>query len=224
MEKTEKASPTKIVHAPKITSADKRLNCEDENAIPIERRHRALGRLWSEIMFDHKTKKRVIFEDMEVVDTPEIITSLLKIAKRTRSGLIKVGLERRKEVQFMVICPKKEPDDYKPRFFVVDGDAIIVAALNGALRVKKITVEGKGKQDASKVFEGQKEWKLWNVMMNNCRLTVNEKLEGVAVDEALEDIDTSDEEVVKDMDAAIEETGKSEKTGGREGDLARRKL
>ena len=181
-EKTEKAKLTKIIHAPKITSYDKCINWREESAIPIERRYRALGRLWSEVMVDPKTKKRIVFEDMEVVDTPEEITSLLKMlktAQKEQAGLIQVNLEGRGAIRFMVPCQNTEKYDLKPRFFVCDGDAIIVACQNGALRIKRITVEGEAKQHASKVFQAVQEWELWNIRMDNLRLIVKAKSDGV---------------------------------------------
>jgi methionyl-tRNA formyltransferase len=172
---TEKTKLTKIIHAPKITSADKWINWTEESAIPIERRYRALGRLWSEVQIDTQTKKRIVFEDMELVPTPEAVLQLLKRARRIRTGIVKVGDERKRNVRFMVTCSGKSKEDLKPRFFVVDGDAIIVVSRHGSLRVKRITVEGKGKQDARAVFEGLREWDLWNVQMENFRMIVRDK-------------------------------------------------
>jgi methionyl-tRNA formyltransferase len=176
---TERAKLTKIVHAPKITSMDKRINWKDHSAITIERRYRALGRLWSEVQLDPETKKRIVFEDIELVPIPEVILQLLKSEQGTRTGKLSVG-EKRGIVRFMVICPDSKDGDMKPRFFVVDGDSIIIASKNGALRVKKITVEGKGKQDASKIFKELKEWDQWKILRENFRVIVRKQEESSA--------------------------------------------
>ncbi|KAG0645833.1 Methionyl-tRNA [Hyphodiscus hymeniophilus] len=173
---------TAPLHAPKITSADKRINWKDESVIPIERRHRALGRLWTEVLFDPETKKRIFFEDMELVDMPEAITSLMAKRKETETGLVE-GSEERTTVRFLAISPKTAKENPRPRFFVSDGDAIIVACKGGAFRAKYITVEGKGRQHASRAFGGVEEWEQWDIRSDKFKLFLTPKR--AQVDEGL---------------------------------------
>jgi len=170
----DKAKLTQIVHAPKITSANRCVNWTSDSAISIERRYRAFGRLWTEILFAGGVKKRIILEDMELVPMPGVIEGLLKHASTTRKGTVQVSVETMRQVRFMVTGAKtsvdettKEKEYLKPRFFVVDGDAAIFACKNGALRVKQITVEGKEKQHARLVLEGAKGWDQWRLRMEN---------------------------------------------------------
>lgn len=196
--KTEKAKLTKIIHAPKITSADRQINW-GHSSVTAERKYRALGRLWTEIMFDPETKKRIVLEDMEVVPTPEPILKLLRSEKGVRRGRLTVGEEKRRILRFMVTI--KENGDLKPRFFVIDGEAIIVAGSADALRVKKITVEGKGTQAARQVFEGLKEWDTWKVLRENFHVIVRRNGGGIEEQVASESEKTAEEE----LDKALEE-------------------
>jgi methionyl-tRNA formyltransferase len=161
--------PHRLVHAAKITSADKWVNWREHSPTTIERRFRALGRLWSLIHLDPETKKRIVFEDMEVVPKPEPIMNWLKKFQQKRHGPVKPTDEEKETIHFAVIA---DGGYMKPRFYVVDGDTIIVGCQNEALRIRKITVEGKGKQDAATVMAGFKDWEKWNIRRVNWYVNV----------------------------------------------------
>lgn len=161
--------PAKLIHAKKITAADKWVNWREHSAISIERRYRALGRLWSLVHLDPETKQRIIFEDMEVVPLPEPISNFLKRYKEVKGGPMKPTDEEKEAVHFVVMA---DNGFMKPRFYVLDGDAVIISGQMDALRVRKITVEGKGRQDAATVMKGFKDWKQWKIRRQNFHVNV----------------------------------------------------
>ena len=194
-ETTKMAKRTEITHAPKLSSADRRIKWEEEDAIQIERRYRALGRLWTEVLFGPDTKKRIVFEDVEVVPKNEAIAQLTKSEKGVHRGRLIVGEVQKRVIRFMVT---KAYDKLEPRFFVVDGDAIIINCNHDALRVRKITVEGKGSQHARQVFEGLTEWDTWKILRENFQVIVKKEDGETGDGDDLESKRTAEEEAYDD--------------------------
>jgi methionyl-tRNA formyltransferase len=149
--------PIHVMHAPKITPNDRQIDWLFWNASTIDRRHRALGRLWSTIWVNTETAKRFVFEDFEIVPRPE---AMLMYQKILDSG--KENVDHTVPLMIYSTCGTTER---RPRAYVNDGDAIIIATRNGtAVRVKEITVEGETRRTASKVMQGiQEDFRAWRV-------------------------------------------------------------
>lgn len=76
--------PDMLVHAPKISKEDRLVNWQRyEAATRIDRRHRALGPMYSMIYVDEHVEKRFVFHDFEVVEHPKAIE---KMAWEWRTG------------------------------------------------------------------------------------------------------------------------------------------
>ncbi len=161
------------------------------------------------MQFDPDTKRRIFFEDIELVPTPEPILQLLEREKGVRRGRLVVGEEKRRVLRFMVLSPEKELGDLRARFFVVDGDAIVISCRHGGLRVKQITVEGKAKRDARKVFERLEEWDKWKILRDDFRVIVKRQEEmdfDSATEEGVRTVyeTASDSEIREPVDAPSE--------------------
>ena len=142
-----------------------------------------------------------MFEDMEIVPMPEVLAKLLNQERGTRTGSLETGEEKRDIVRFMVMPPKSDEGYRTMRFFVVDGDAIIIACRwNSALRVKEITVEGKGKQAASKVFQGLKEWEDWKIVREDFRVVVKKSSDDAEIAGVDEQAKTRNEKPAEGLD------------------------
>jgi methionyl-tRNA formyltransferase len=160
---------TNIHHATKITSQDRQIDWKSWPSLKVERYHRAIGRLWNNIQFEPNTVKRVIFEDIEVVEMPEVLVEWSVKAREYSEGKIEEENDF-KAVRFMVYLSPN--NDRIPQFYVADGDAIIIAApgpssdlaSSQAVRVKEITVDGQGKQAASKIMTRIHDRKMWQLM------------------------------------------------------------
>jgi len=79
-------TPKYLQHAPKITPADRQIDWREWRAIHIERRYRALDRLWNNIYIEIDKFQRCIFEDIEVVPTPHVILDWLENVHANSSG------------------------------------------------------------------------------------------------------------------------------------------
>lgn len=157
-----------LVHARKLTKADQQVNW-NRPGNAIERQHRALGRLWNELLVDEKTAARVIFEDMSLVPRPENLATRLNEKKHELDGLLKPhALDQ--DIHFLVVNDvQEEPSEFhngrKVIFYVKDEeDAVIIATSDkDAIRVKRITIGGKGSKPAAialKPFSDSESWQL----------------------------------------------------------------
>ncbi|KAA8574481.1 hypothetical protein EYC84_005940 [Monilinia fructicola] len=115
--------------APKIKPNDRYIDLEEGLSIDVERKYRALGRLWcyTRTWWSGKDKKRTIFEDFEVVTLPD------------NSMVPEHELQRLYRVfpKWEFFCTRVYPDTTHP------GSIIIPTVERGlGLRVKHILVEG----------------------------------------------------------------------------------
>ena len=149
-------------HAAKITPEDKHINFLEWGGDQIYRHYRALGRLWTDIWIDAVTKRRLIFEDITLVDMATITGAEHWTDRFPRSSVE----ERVKDGHYVpprFITVSKNTDTWHPIFYDVDGTAIVLHTSNGAVRVGTITIEGQSKKVASKALKGlphEKSWRL----------------------------------------------------------------
>lgn len=154
--------PQKVKRAPKVTVADREINWKQWSSILIDRRARALGRLWNRIVMNAHTTKRFIFEDIEPVATPEVIKRWLADMKGEHSDAQVEEARLAHNIRFMNF--KTAQDDDGAVLFVEDGNAVILAPNGGGgVRVKEITVEGLGKRPAGQVMQSIREGEVWNL-------------------------------------------------------------
>lgn len=157
---------SKLRLAPKITAADREINWKVRHASYIDRRARALGRLWNRVGIDPHTTKRFIFEDIEVVPLPEAVKEWYSLIEQQEpKGIYHDGIEKarlKNEIRFLNI--KQEPEDDWAQLYVEDGDAVIFPTGDrGGIRVTEITVEGLGKKPASQAMKSVKEDEEWEL-------------------------------------------------------------
>lgn len=146
-------------HAAKITSEDRCINFLEWGGDRIYRHYRALGRLWADIWMDARTTKRLIFEDISLVDRGTItgVEHLKDGHPRPSVG------EREKDLHFapQFIITSKTADAWHPIFYDVNGTAIVLQTNNGAVRVGSITIEGQSKKTASKALRSLRPEDSW---------------------------------------------------------------
>jgi len=150
-----------FLHAPKITSADRKIiwGKKGNFASGI----RALGRMWSEFYVDATKRKRCIFEDVEESEEtfPSSFVRLFQGDNQVRSPTAE-------ELAVKFVMVEGEQDEVKaPLFYVEDGDTILIGEpgcagdmrysksgkqIFHALRVKNITLEGQGSKPAAVVM------------------------------------------------------------------------
>ncbi|KAH7356546.1 formyl transferase, partial [Rhexocercosporidium sp. MPI-PUGE-AT-0058] len=149
--------PVKLNHAAKITPADKRIFWQVKSAATdIPARQRALGRLWTSVLIDSETPKRLIIEDSETVKRPaELMDKFEKTGEAKTHLLPEIG----NSVHFFV----EDQELRQPIFYVEDGPAVIFRTPFKAIRVRRITVEGQGSKDASKAMASLRSMDAWRV-------------------------------------------------------------
>jgi methionyl-tRNA formyltransferase len=161
-------------HATKITPGDGELLLLDCEADQIYRQYRAIGRLWSNVLVDPETSKRLIFEDITLVDKSEVISDWIQLCKGNYSRPGAANKEENIEspaVRFIVpsnVIGARE----QPLLYVEDGDAIVFNTRTYAVRIGSITVEGQGKKAASKALRNIQREEVWRLI---CVPTLNEK-------------------------------------------------
>lgn len=140
-----------LLHAPKITQEDKRIQWNDQNgAIGADRRYRALGRLWTEVSDSGDRPKRMLCEGISEIGLEKVLQERNnnKLAQEYKSfdkwfnepdGVL-MSTYRFDSWPFGAGLPYWE-----------DGDAIIVAVpgqKGSALRIEHITLEGMARKSA----------------------------------------------------------------------------
>lgn len=154
--------PKDLIHAPKITPDDKRISWGIRSRpTMISRQFRALGRLWSTFYLDPKTIKRLIFEDIESLDTPENLKGVKSRAlyapgegSQHHSIEPSPSAAELNSSSINLVVPADDPEHLHQLFYIEDGDAVIFQVQSGCIRVKRITVEGQRSQAASKAMQG----------------------------------------------------------------------
>ena len=171
-----KVSEASLVHARKLTKDDQKIDWNRPGRA-IERRHRALGRLWNELYIDRETSARVIFEDMSYVPRPESLAIRLQEREHELNGRMK-SHPLDPEIHFLVVNdvqeePTKFHDGRKVLFYVKDEeDAVIIAASDkDAIRVKNIIVAGKGSKPAAIALKPFSDGETWRLMKNKTKQT-----------------------------------------------------
>jgi len=147
-----------IKHAPKITPEDRHIDWRSWTSVTIGRRHRALGRLWCLIWAGTNVVKRFVFEDSEEVPMPEALEQCLQAI--SAQGEVHISSEN-DPVRWLAYVPSKGTLEWRP--YVEDGNAIIIAAGDGAVRVQEVTVEGQSKKPASKALRNIEKIGHWEV-------------------------------------------------------------
>jgi methionyl-tRNA formyltransferase len=141
-------------HATKITPEDRKIDFLAWEGDRIYRHHRALGRLWTNVWIDAKATKRLIFEDITLVEKPKITW--------TESGEHRPGASAEKpnemhSVAHLFVVASKVAKTWHPVMYVEDGNGVIFNTNDSAVRVGSITVEGQSKKTASKALRSLQE-------------------------------------------------------------------
>jgi len=171
----------KSKHATKITPEERKIFSLEWDGSRIYRQYRAVGRVWSDVWIDAKTTKRLIFEDITVVDRSAVISDWIEQWKNKSH---KTDTEEKEEeidsaaIRFFV--PSKDKGPRQPLLYIEDGDAVVFNAPHSCLRIGSITVEGRGKKPASKALRSIHREGVWRLMSaapkyalgNTCRLLV----------------------------------------------------
>lgn len=158
-------SPRLKVHAPKITARDREVPWHRWSAREVDRRHRALGRLWSAVLTDVSETKRVIFEDIEVVPANDALSKWYSGFQVSESTRREIRQENDAGIHFMVHNYTGTPI---PLMYVVDGDAVIFAPKSHQfVRVREMTMEGGSKKPARVVMQRLKDRELWYLTRND---------------------------------------------------------
>jgi methionyl-tRNA formyltransferase len=136
-----------VRHAPKINTKDRHINWATMTASEICRRDRVVGRLWSIYQPTGQAAKRIIFHDMDVVETPPIYLN----NKKERMAECTAG-------EHMLELPSSGFDGkyVKGRSFMKFGKAIIVPTKCGeALLIREITKDGQKRMSAAEALFGK---------------------------------------------------------------------
>lgn len=160
--------PENLIHAGKITPADREITWGEFSGPDVSRKFRALGRLWTDIHIDSTTQssggiKRAIFEDGELIEMPPILQEWMssadftKVSSRPKLEDINIG------VDFFVFNHNGVRSN-KPQMYLVDKDGKAIILVNeqdpkSSLRVREMTVAGMAKQPAAlamREFKGVK--------------------------------------------------------------------
>lgn len=129
-------------HATKITPEDRKISLLDWEGDRIYRHYRALGRLWTDVWITAKTPRRLIFEDITLIDKPDAFWI-------HSSENIDEDADGTRPLLPHFIVASKWPGSWHPVLYVEDGDGVIFKTVKTALRVGRITVEGQSKKAAS---------------------------------------------------------------------------
>jgi methionyl-tRNA formyltransferase len=152
-------------HASKITPEDKKILLLEWDGHRICRQYRAVGRVWTNIWIDAKTTKRLIFDDVTLVDKSAVISDWIE---HWNNKCQKIDTEKKEEAidvaAIRFIVPSKANGPRQPLLYVEDGDAIIFNAVNSAIRIGSITVEGHGKKPASKALRNIHRQGVWRLI------------------------------------------------------------
>ncbi|KAH7407856.1 methionyl-tRNA formyltransferase [Cadophora sp. MPI-SDFR-AT-0126] len=151
--------PKKLTHAAKITPKDKKVHWHTKTAaVDIPAHQNALGRLWTTVLVDPKTQKRLILEDSETVDRPEVFRHVSEVESFQRYQ-DRVSQKLGRSVHFFV----EDPETFQPVLYVEDGSAVVFRTPTEGVRVKRITAEGQETKDACKVMEGIRRANAWDL-------------------------------------------------------------
>lgn len=163
-------APQNLIHAGKITSADREVVWGELSSENLERKFRALGRLWSNLCIEAVTPpntQRVTFQNCEVISTPPSlaqwirdaeIAPIMKSIPRSIGGLVNFFVQKRAGPGAATA---------QPYIVAEDGKAIILTNLNGAnlsLRVEEITAAGKETQPAAKAIRAYDGTEAWDIL------------------------------------------------------------
>ena len=138
-----------LIHATKISPKDKQIDAKNGISVAIERRYRALGRLWGNVLTPNGAK-RFTFEDFEIVSLQERAKLL---ATQTSSDVNAEDIhhplvDRHWTASFV------GKDSEELWTGMNDGKDIIIKTMEGkGLRVKEITVEGQSRKPAGEVMQ-----------------------------------------------------------------------
>lgn len=131
--------PNKLIHATKITTADKKVDWEGGDAAKIMNTYRALFRLWSEFSVDQTQTSRLVFDDFELVMLPTSLREWVMYKGTQPEELVRINSAKEDcaKVHFIVTADTK-----RPVFYVENGDTVIFAVGLQGLRVQNITPAG----------------------------------------------------------------------------------
>jgi methionyl-tRNA formyltransferase len=160
-------------HATKITPGDRELHLHDWDADQIYRHYRAVGRLWSKVWIDTKMTKRLIFEDIILVDRPKLISNWIEHwkSKHPKTYTRKKQEEMDSAATRFMVASKETNTLRPPILYIEDGDAIVFNTKSCAVRIGSITIEGQGKKAASKALRSIQRKSVWRL------ISVPEKVE-----------------------------------------------
>jgi methionyl-tRNA formyltransferase len=147
----------RIKNATKITPEDRKVSFLDWGGDRIYRHYRALGRLWTDVSIDAKTTKRLIFEDITLVDRPDITWT------QSRENTEIEGENMHPRAPHFIVASIKT-DTWRPLLYIEDGDGVIFDTINRAIRVGRITVEGQSKKAASKALHSLQPEIAWRLV------------------------------------------------------------
>ncbi|KAJ4313973.1 Methionyl-tRNA formyltransferase [Fusarium piperis] len=133
--KAEDLGDEKLVHAPKVTKADGRVNWGEWTADEFARRVRVLGSVWTHAVNKKDQRKRLIIQDAEVASPEDVAIYGAQVSFPLKPEM---GLDGPKhEALISNQC---------------DGSSIIQIPNGELIRVKKIKEEGKPERDSMVVL------------------------------------------------------------------------
>jgi methionyl-tRNA formyltransferase len=169
-----------IKNASKITPDERKISLSAWGGHRIYRHYRALGRLWADVWINARTRKRLIFEDITLVDESEQLWT-----ESFKSICHETSTENQEENETYMrprfIVAGKTMDTWHPVLYIGDGDGIVLNTSDTAIRVRSITVEGQSKKTAFKALHSlhfESAWRLKSEEHEAHKLSV-EPLDGI---------------------------------------------
>jgi len=137
-----------LIHATKISPKERQINAKNGISVDIEKRYRALGRLWGNVLTPNGAK-RFTFEDFEIVSLQERAQGL---TTQTSSDVSAENIHGRLVDRNWTASFVGE-DSEELWTGMDDGKGIIIKTVEGkGLRVKEITVEGQSRKPAGEAM------------------------------------------------------------------------
>jgi len=149
MGQIQRGPKSQLIHAPKITAEDRQINWMAWSSEVFARRARVLGRLWTV-----SGKKRLIFEDCELVAVPDPFWDLQRRREEKKAN----GTVYVEPVCSLFSLPvAHDHGRYSGSVpFVLDGGSIILwRGGDKAVKVNKLTWEGEKQKSAKEALFGR---------------------------------------------------------------------
>jgi methionyl-tRNA formyltransferase len=150
----------RMTRATKITPEDRKIDFLAWRGDRIYRHYRALGRLWTNVWIDPKTTKRLIFENITLIEKP-ILAWTENGEHRPSGASIERTDKEMNSVAPLYIVASKEANAWHPVMYVEDGNGVIFNTKDNAIRVGSITIEGQSRKAASNALRNLRPGSAW---------------------------------------------------------------